>query len=112
MARAWVVGGWILGVVGCAGAGDFFRHDDGRLSRRGGAAAAPLMFTGAQLLHPRLFARAPAGPYSLNRHYDEAILTGRLFGLVHRGLMLHVGSPAGLAAAENVLGGGRRGEAG
>ena len=98
--------------LGCEGAGDFFRHADGRLSRRGGAPDAPFIFTGVQLLHPRLFADAPAGAYSLNRHYDEALLTGRLFGLEHRGLMLHVGSPAGLAAAESHLGIVRRGEGG
>jgi len=86
--------------LGCEGAGDFFRDLDGRLSRRGAAAAAPYVFTGVQLLHPRLFAGAPGGAYSLNRHYDEAILAGRLFGIVHRGHMLHVGSPEGLAAAE------------
>ena len=98
--------------LGYDGAGDFFRHEDGRLSRRGRAQAAPFAFTGTQILHPRLFAKAPAGAYSLNRHYDEAILTGRLFGLVHRGHMLHVGSPAGLEEAERHLAGGRRGESG
>ena len=92
--------------LGCGGAGDFFRDRDGRLTRRGAAASAPYIFTGVQLLHPRLFAGAPAGAYSLNRHYDEAILSGRLFGIVHRGHMLHVGSPEGLAAAEAHLGGG------
>ena len=100
------------GARGYDGTGDFFCHDDGRLSRRGAAPAAPHVFTGVQLLHPRLFAGAPAGAYSLNRHYDAAILTGRLFGLVHRGLMLHVGSSAGLAAAERHLAGARRGERG
>ena len=60
---------------------------------------------------PRLFVGAPAGAYSLNRHYDEAILAGRLFGLVHRGHMLHAGSPEGLAQAERYLGGdGREGD--
>ena len=92
------------------GAGDFFRDRDGRLSRRGAAATAPYIFTGVQLLHPRLFVGAPAGAYSLNRHYDEAILVGRLFGLVHRGHMLHAGSPEGLAQAEGYLGGGRHGD--
>ena len=91
--------------LGYDGSGDFFRDGDGRLSRRGRAAEAPFVFTGVQLLHPRLFADAPGGAYSLNRHYDEAILSGRLFGLEHRGLMLHVGSPAGLAQAEAHLGG-------
>lgn len=98
--------------LGYEGAGDFFRDGDGRLARRGEAAAAPFVFTGVQLLHPRLFATAPQGAYSLNRHYDEAMLAGRLFGLEHHGLMLHVGSPAGLAAAERHLGAGRRGEGG
>ena len=98
--------------LGYDGAGDFFCHKDGRLSRRGRAQAAPFVFTGTQVLHPRLFAEAPAGAYSLNRHYDEAILTGRLFGLVHSGHMLHVGSPAGLEAAERYLAGGRRGDGG
>ena len=90
----------------------FFRHEDGRLSRRGAAQAAPFVFTGTQLLHPRLFVDAPAGAYSLNRHYDQAILTGRLFGLVHRGHMLHVGSPEGLEAAERYLAGDQGGRAG
>ena len=92
--------------LGCGGAGDFLRDRDGRLTRRGAAASAPFIFTGAQMLHPRLFANAPDGAYSLNRHYDEAILAGRLFGIVHRGHMLHVGSPEGLASAAAHLGGG------
>lgn len=96
--------------AGYEGAGDFFCHEDGRLGRRGRARAAPFVFTGTQILHPRLFADAPAGAYSLNRHYDEAILAGRLFGLVHRGHMLHVGSPAALAAAERCLAGEGRGD--
>ena len=97
--------------LGCGGAGDFFRDHDGRLTRRGAAASAPYIFAGVQLLHPRLFKDAPAGAYSLNRHYDEAILARRLFGVVHRGHMLHVGSPEGLGAAERYLGGeGREGD--
>ena len=44
--------------LGCGGGGDFFRDRDGRLSRRGAEATAPYMFTGVQLLHPRLFVRA------------------------------------------------------
>ncbi len=91
--------------LGCGGAGDFFQGGDGRLARRGTAARAPYVFTGVQLLHPRLFASAPDGAYSLNRHYDESIGAGRLFGVVHRGHMLHVGSPEGLEQAERYLAG-------
>lgn len=97
--------------LGYGGAGDFFRREDGRLSRRGKAATAPFVFTGTQVLNPRLFAEAPAGAYSLNRHYDEALRAGRLFGLVHSGVMLHVGSPAGLEVAERYFA-AKRGEEG
>ena len=98
--------------LGYGGGGDFFCHEDGRLSRRGAAQTAPFVFTGTQLLHPRLFADAPGGAYSLNRHYDEALLAGRLFGLVRGGHMLHVGSPEGLEVAERYLAGDTGGRAG
>ena len=98
--------------LGYGGAGDFFCHEDGQLSRRGAAQAAPFVFTGTQILHPRLFVDAPARAYSLNRHYDEAILASRLFGLAHWGHMLHVGSPEGLEAAERYLAGDQGGRAG
>ena len=49
----------LVRTLGYDGAGDFFRHEDGRLSRRGRAQAAPFVFTGTQILHPRLFAEAP-----------------------------------------------------
>ena len=96
--------------LGYDGAGDFFRHENGRLCRRDKVATAPFVFTGTQILHPRLFAHAPAGTYSLNRHYDEALRADRLFGLVHSGVMLHVGSPTGLEAAERYFAAERRGE--
>jgi len=85
---------------GFDGAGDFFIEDGGKLRRRGTAQQAPFIFTGVQLLHPRLFSRVPPGPYSLNRHYDEALAEGRLHGAIHNNVWLHVGSPAGLQQAE------------
>ena len=88
---------------GFDGAGDFFIRDGGTLRRRGAAARAPFIFTGVQILHPRLFGNAPDGAYSLNRHYDEALAASRLFGVVHGDIWLHVGSPEGLAQAENYL---------
>ncbi|MFQ5783194.1 MAG: nucleotidyltransferase family protein [Alphaproteobacteria bacterium] len=90
--------------VGYEGRGDFERDPNGGLRRRGAAAHASYVFTGVQLLHPRLFRDAPAGPFSLNLVYDRALAAGRLRGLVHAGDWLHVGTLAGLAEAERRLG--------
>ena len=87
--------------VGYAGAGDFFMAADGGLVRRGGKAAAPYVFTGIQLVHPRLFAGAPQGAFSLNLLYDRDL--ARVGALVHDGDWLHVGDPQGLAEAETFL---------
>jgi MurNAc alpha-1-phosphate uridylyltransferase len=89
--------------VGYDGAGDFHRDGDGRLRRRGAAAAAPYLFTGIQLLAGSLFEGCVVEKFSLNRLYDRALAAGRLCGLVHDGDFFHVGTPAGLALAEAAL---------
>jgi MurNAc alpha-1-phosphate uridylyltransferase len=61
---------------------------------------SPFLFTGLQILHPRLFDGAPAGKFSLNLLYDRAIEAGRMYGLVHDGPWFHIGTPGGLAEAE------------
>lgn len=89
--------------VGYDGAGDFFL-DGGRLARRGTAAHAPYVFTGVQVLHPRLLHQeCPEGPFSLNVLYDRAMAEGRLAGLVHDGRWFHIGTPEGLRLAEAAL---------
>jgi MurNAc alpha-1-phosphate uridylyltransferase len=85
------------------GTGDFDWGADGRLTRRRGDSAA-LVFTGIQILHARLFDGAPGAAFSLNQLYDRAAAAGRLFGLAHAGDWVDVGNPAGLAAAERMLG--------
>ena len=81
--------------MGYNGDGDFVLDEDGRLTRKRDAAAdAPaFVFTGVQLLHPRLFADAPGGIYSLNVLFDKALARGRLYGLEHDGEWFHVGTP-------------------
>ena len=88
---------------GYAGRGDFHLGPDGQLTRRAKGAPAPDMFTGIQILHPRLFAAAPTGPFSLNLLYDRAQASGRLRGLRHDGQWLHIGTPEALHAAESTL---------
>ena len=86
--------------TGYDGAGDYAIDSAGALRRRRERADAPYVFTGVQLLHPRLFAGAPDGPFSLLRLYDAAEAAGRLYGIVHDGDWHHIGTPAGLAVAE------------
>ncbi|MBO37950.1 MAG: mannose-1-phosphate guanylyltransferase [Rhodospirillaceae bacterium] len=86
--------------MGYDGAGDYCRAGDGVLTRRGDDLKAPFVFTGVQLLHPRLFENAPVGPFSLTHLYDIAEGAGRLYGIVHDGAWNHIGTPAGLAEAE------------
>ncbi len=90
--------------VGYDGAGDFFLAADGRLRRRTGDEVSPLLFSGVQILHPRLFEGAPSGKFSLNLLYDRALAAGRLFGLVHDGGWYHVGTPEALPEVEALLG--------
>lgn len=89
--------------VGYDGAGDFVMAEDGRLSRRSGAAGTPLAYIGGYLVAPRLFENAPEGPFSMNLLWDRAIAAGRLFGIVHTGRWLHVGTPEAIPLAEAAL---------
>lgn len=89
---------------GYEGTGDYFCDPLGRLRRRRGNEIPPYIFAGIQILHPRLFAGAPSGAFSLNRLYDKAQEEGRLWGIVHDGRWFHVGTPEGLAETEAELG--------
>lgn len=87
-------------VEGFDGAGDFFLAADGRIGRRGRADSAPYVYTGVQILNPRLLDGLPEEPFSLNRVWDVCLENARLFGCVLDGRWIHVGDPAGLEAAE------------
>ena len=88
---------------GYTGLGDFCAADDGLLTRRPEGEVAPWLFTGIQILHPRLFSKAPKGVFSLNLLYDRAIEAERLYGAVHDGEWFHVGTPEGLEEAESYM---------
>jgi N-acetyl-alpha-D-muramate 1-phosphate uridylyltransferase len=90
--------------VGYDGKGDFFINGNDSLRRRGEAATAPLLFSGVQILHPRLFEGCPSGKFSLNVLYDRALAENRLFGVVHDGGWYHVGTPEALPEVEALLG--------
>lgn len=92
---------------GYAGAGDFFHHSTGALKRRGEAALAPYIFSGIQLLHPRMFKNVPPGAFSLNILYNRYVQPGKwskgLYGMVHEGEWFHAGDGEGVKLAEKRL---------
>ena len=93
--------------TGHSGAGDFTIDKDGRLHRYRGA-GEPLIYAGAIILHPRVFAAITEPKFSLNRCFDEAQGAGRLFGAPMRGHWLTVGTPEAIGEAEAAISAYRR----
>lgn len=89
--------------LGYSGNGDFNIAANGQLLKRTTGEKAACVHTGCCLIHPRIFAGAPTGPFSLNLLWDEALANQRLFGLALRGQWLHIGTPVALTAAEEKL---------
>ena len=89
--------------IGYDGRGDFDMDALGLLTRRGELKLAPFVWTGVQILHPRLFDGAPTGRFSINPLWDKAIERQRLYGLRLDGVWIHVGTPEGQADAEAFL---------
>jgi MurNAc alpha-1-phosphate uridylyltransferase len=92
-----------VAAVGYDGAGDYFADPLGRLTRRQGREIAPHVYAGVHVLHPRLVRDTPAGAFSLRVLWDRAQEAGRLFGIMHDGLWLHVGTPDQLTEAQRYL---------
>ncbi|MEQ9181027.1 MAG: hypothetical protein RIF44_20255, partial [Nitratireductor sp.] len=88
--------------VGHSGGGDFSVDKTGRLQRARGAPDGAI-YAGAAILHPRIFAGATAEPHSLNRYFDQAIASGRLYGQHLAGRWFTVGTPDAIPLAEAAL---------
>lgn len=89
--------------MGYDGQGDFFLDPTGLPRRRQEPEVAPLLFSGVQILSPRLFDGAPGGKFSLNVLYDRALAAGRLAAIVHDGRWYHVGTPDSLPEVEAAI---------
>lgn len=113
---AWLADGWrddsmdalllvapTVRTIGYHGRGDFRMDPAGRLVRRPEREVVPFVYAGAAILHPRLFAGAPAGPFSLNVLFNQAMEAGRLFGVRLDGLWFHVGTPDSIGEAEMTI---------
>ncbi|PWW00513.1 MurNAc alpha-1-phosphate uridylyltransferase [Hoeflea marina] len=88
--------------TGHSGPGDFFADADNRLKRFRGD-GEPLIYAGALILHPRIFAGISERVFSLNRCFDAAIAAGRLHGLPLAGHWLTVGTPQAIGEAESAM---------
>ena len=91
--------------TGHRGMGDFHMDGAGRISRRKAGRVAPFVYTGIQLISPRLLVDPPQGPFSTNIFWDRAIKAGRLYGMSHMGQWFDVGTPAAIAPTEAALAG-------
>lgn len=89
-----------------AGQGDFHMDARGCLSRRKPCHIAPFVFTGVQIMSPRLLADPPADVFSTNVFWDRAMEAGRLYGASHQGLWFDVGTPKAIPVVESLLGHG------
>lgn len=93
--------------LGYHGAGDFIPDGDPSgptpIRFRGSAASAPVMFGGIQLVNPALYDDMPEGRWSNVEIFRKAEKAGRLFGLLHTGHWMHVGTPEAIKAAEDKL---------
>ncbi|MEO8374190.1 MAG: nucleotidyltransferase family protein [Sphingomonas bacterium] len=86
------------------GQGDFHLAPDGRITkRRQPGRPAPFVYTGLQILSPRVIVDWPEGPFSTNIFWDRAIAAGRAYGLVHQGLWFDVGTPEAIGKTEAIL---------
>ncbi|MGN6377004.1 MAG: nucleotidyltransferase family protein [Sphingomonas sp.] len=86
------------------GQGDFYLDADGRITRwREPGRVAPFVYTGVQILSPRVIADWPEGPFSTRLFWERAIEAGRAYGFVHEGLWFDVGTPRAVKQVEAML---------
>lgn len=88
------------------GPGDFHMDELGRITRRRSGRLAPFVFTGVQLVSPRLLRDPPGEAFSTNHFWNRAIEEGRLYGVSHEGLWFDIGSPGAIPKAEAIIAGG------
>jgi MurNAc alpha-1-phosphate uridylyltransferase len=93
--------------IGWSGNGDFIVDEKGRIRRPKSGEDAPYIFTGVEIIHPRVFVDCPEGPFSLNvlwKRLEQADgWHARIKAVIFDGTWLNVGDLAGLEAAEQFL---------
>jgi MurNAc alpha-1-phosphate uridylyltransferase len=86
--------------------GDFFKNDNGVLTRKNTQPPRPFVFIGAQITTPALFLDPPDKKFSNNLIFDRAESRQRLYGVEHNSTCFHVGTPEDLQLANELLASG------
>jgi MurNAc alpha-1-phosphate uridylyltransferase len=92
---------------GLHGKADFIRLDSGEVCIPANAEDAEYVFTGVEIIHPRVFENCPDGAFSLralwDRSRDENGVYKRVHSIVLDANWLHVGDLQGLEIATNYM---------
>ncbi len=92
--------------VGYDGNGDFELGNDNKLKKEN-SSDHKYVFTGIQILNPKIFRNSPDGPFSLNIFYKRAMKENKefanIYGIEHTGGWLHIGTPESIKQAEEYL---------
>lgn len=91
--------------LGWEGKGDFIADEAGRIRRPNEGEDAPYIFTGVEIIHPRVFAGAPSGSFSLAKLWNARAGEGgwmkNICAVIHTGSWINVGDLEGLKMAEH-----------
>lgn len=88
-------------------AGDFAMAPDGRLSRQNVPTPRPYVMLSAQILKPESFKDRSEKVFSNKLIWNEAEAQKKLYGTTHEGACYHVGTPADLEKANQLLASGQ-----
>lgn len=88
--------------IGYDGTGDFHLSNDGYIERPKPGTPADYVFTGMQILHPRIFKGLTCKPFSMREIYFNHPNI-RIRAIVNEGKWLHIGTKEGVKEAEKVL---------
>lgn len=90
---------------GLHGKADFIRLEDGRIRKAYAGEEADCIFTGMEIMHPRVFDGCLGGAFSLNVLWQRSLnaegIYERVGSIVLEGDWLHVGDIAGIHEAES-----------
>lgn len=91
--------------IGWEGQGDFVMDEAGRIRRPRAGEDAPYIFSGVEIIHPRVFEGCPSGAFSLSKLWAARVEADGWYrairAVVHTGDWLNVGDLPGLDAAEH-----------